>query len=44
MQDILLKEVQHVKEIPVFHPGLLTQQLYEAAINAGEERGGMLPG
>ncbi|KAJ5270030.1 hypothetical protein N7505_005788 [Penicillium chrysogenum] len=44
MQDILMEEIQPIKEIPGFTPSLVIQPLYEAAIRANSERGGSAAG
>ncbi|KAJ5251130.1 hypothetical protein N7489_001540 [Penicillium chrysogenum] len=44
MQDILMEEIQPIKDIPGFTPSLVIQPLYEAAIRANSESGGSAAG
>ncbi|KAJ6132906.1 FAD linked oxidase N-terminal [Penicillium samsonianum] len=44
MQEIMMDEIKSVKWVPGFHPNMIMQPLYEAAIHAGNQRGGNTAG
>ncbi|KAJ5462642.1 FAD linked oxidaseN-terminal [Penicillium sp. IBT 31633x] len=44
IQEIMMEEIESVQFVPGFHPNLVLQPLYEAAIHAGKQRGGHAAG